>query len=371
LAGLLALGRYPQEHFPQLMVTFVYYPTAVGANALTGERFLDNVMIEGPIPVMVRDALAAVRRNMSRRSVVKGPGRIDTFEYPETALREAVVNALVHRDLSAPSCGSQVQIEMYPDRLVVRNPGGLFGPVTVESLGEEGVSSSRNATLLKLLEEVPVPGTQRAVCENRGSGIKIMIDALRRARMSPPRFDDRIASFSVTFPNHTLLNDDVVAWITSMGEHSLTDNQCLALALLKNGELLDNRSYRSATGVDSRIATQELGDLVARELVEQTGSRRWARYRLADDVADSGQEEVGAQRRRADRRAELLAVIGDGSSSRAELVERTGLASPTVSRWLRVMRNEGVIEPTEALTKSPNVRYRRTGLTALDEHGEG
>ncbi len=68
LGGLLALGSYPQEHFPQLMVTFVHYPTETGGRST--ERFLDNVTLEGPVPVMVRDTLATVRRNMSRRAVV-------------------------------------------------------------------------------------------------------------------------------------------------------------------------------------------------------------------------------------------------------------------------------------------------------------
>lgn len=121
-------------------------------------------------------------------------------EYPETALREAVVNALVHRDLSASARGTQVQIEMYPNRLVIRNPGGLFGPVTVDNLGEEGISSARNATLIKILEDVPLPGETRTVCENRGSGIRAMLDSLLAAGMSPPEFNDKISSLSSPSP---------------------------------------------------------------------------------------------------------------------------------------------------------------------------
>jgi hypothetical protein len=66
-----------------------------------------------------------------------------------------------------------------------------------------------------------------------------------------------------------------------LGEHGLTDSQCVALASFARDEVLDNRAYRTATGVDSRVATAELQDLVARELVTQTGTRRWARYRLS------------------------------------------------------------------------------------------
>ncbi len=356
LGGLLALGGDPQARFPQLMATFVHYPTPEGADVASGDRFIDNVVVEGPIPIMVRDALAVLHRNMSRRAVVLGAGREDTWEYPDAALREAVVNALVHRDLSGVSRGTQTQIEMYPDRLVVRNPGGLFGPVTVDELGEEGVSSARNATLMQILEDVPVPGSTRTVCENRGSGIRTMVVALRRARMSPPEFRDRIGNFSVTFPNHTLLADDVVEWINTLGEQGLNDNQCVALAKLRGGELLDNQSYRLATGVDSQVARSELRDLVSRRLVVQTGSHRCTRYQLAP-VADRPANRPTETR--SDRRGQIAAELGAEPLSRAELVLRTGLTAPVVSYWLRKMRSEGTVEATEKSTKSPAVRYRR------------
>lgn len=368
VAGLLALGSFPQERFPQLMLTFIHYPTESGAETVTGARFLDNVALEGPIPVIVRDALAVLRRNMARRSVVSGPGRSDVWEYPETALREAVVNALVHRDLSPASRGAQVQAEMYPDRLLVRNPGGLFGPVSVDTLGQEGVSSSRNAVLMRILEDVPIPGESRTVCENRGSGIRSMISALRAAGMSPPRFEDRISSFSVTFPNHALLSDAVVEWIRSLGESHLTDSQCMALAMLHEGAILDNPTYRNATGIDSRIATSELQDLVARELVVQDGSRRWARYSLSNRVAEGHAQPSVRRRAPADRRTEILQALGDETCSRAELAERTSLTDQVVLRWLRILRKEGAVEITDAdRPQSKNTRYQR----APAHHGQG
>lgn len=311
----------------------------VSSSAGSAERFLDNVTLEGPIPVMVRDTLAAIRRNMSRRAVIAGAGRQDVWEYPETALREAVVNALVHRDLSSSARGTQVQIEMYPDRLTIRNPGGLFGPVTVDSLGEEGISSARNATLIKILEDVPLPGETRTVCENRGSGIRAMLGSLLAAGMSPPQFHDKISSFLVTFPNHTLLGEETIGWIRGLGQQGLTDSRCIALALLREEGVLDNRAYRNAIGVDSRVATGELRDLVARELITQTGTRRWARYRPSQrDTTAKGRPS------RADRRPELLAALGDEHLTRAELVTRTGLGDQTVRRWLKIMRDEGTIE---------------------------
>ncbi len=359
LGGLLALGRYPQQHFPQLMLTFVHYPTTSGGDPKSGERFLDNVSLEGPIPVMVKDAMGAMRRNMTRRSIVSGYGRADVWEYPETALREALVNALVHRDLSAASMGTQVQIEMYPDRLTIRNPGGLFGPVSVMNLGEEGVSSSRNASLLKILEDVSVPGETRTVCENRGSGIRAMIDALRDARMTLPKFENKISNFSVTFPNHTLMSDEVLSWLGALGEDGMTDSQMVGLAMLRAGEELDNLTYRSTTGLDSRQATVELQDLVARELVTQQGTRRWARYRLNPRVKTDAAQQSPRRQSPADRRTEILSALGDNVLSRSEIATRTGLNDQIVRRWLRTLREEGKVEiHGGGRPQSKNTRYK-------------
>ena len=88
LAGLLALGRFPQQFLPQLDVTFVVWPTVSGEPLQDGTRFLDNQSIDGPIPRMVAETLTALRRNMKRRSIVVGLGREDRWEYPEEAIRE-------------------------------------------------------------------------------------------------------------------------------------------------------------------------------------------------------------------------------------------------------------------------------------------
>lgn len=354
LAGLLAMGRYPQQWFPQLNLTFIHFPDDAGASS--GVRFLDSARIDGSIPSIVHEALAVILRNLSRRSVITGAGRVDVLEYPEIAIREAIVNALVHRDLSAQSHGTQVQVELYPSRLVVRNPGGLHGPVTLEGLLEGGVSSARNARLLRLLEDVPIPGEDRTVAENRGTGIRAMAQALRGAGMKLPEFSDEFSSFSVTFPNHTLIGDDTVGWIESLDQSGLTDTQVLALAQLRTGDVLDNPTYRRITGADSRVATAELQDLVGRELIEQRGERRWARYTMPAWIASA--------RRRlppGDRRAQILDSIGQEALSAKEIARRSGIPDKTVRHWLKRMRDEGSIRLAGPdAPQSNNTRYEST-----------
>lgn len=188
-----------------------------------------------------------------------------------------------------------------------------------------------------------------------------MISSLRQARMSPPEFRDRIGTFAVTFPNHTLLGDEVVAWINSLGEVGLNDNQCFALAMLRDGGTMDNESYRRVTGVDSQVARSELRDLVGRGIVTQVGSNRWTRYQLSSVPARGRASPVRHAPQRADRREQLLAELASGPMSRVDLQRRTGLSASAVRRWLGIMRGEGLVEPTEEAVRSPNVLYRRIG----------
>lgn len=357
-AGLLALGRYPQQFFPQLNVTFVYYPTS-SADSQNGVRFLDNASLDGPIPTMATEALASVHRNMKNRALVTGDGRRDMWEYPPEALREAIINALVHRDLSPGTRGSQVQIEMYPDRLRIMNPGGLFGAVDIDHLGEEGRSSARNGALLKILEDVQIPGEDRVLCENRGSGIRAMLAALRDAGMSPPVFKDGITTFQVTFPNHTLLDDDTVTWLRHLGHESLTDSQCTALALLRRGDAMDNARYRAASGIsDSRVATTELQDLVARELVTQTGMKRGARYMLSEYATSAGSD---GPRPRPDRRRQILRLLEVHSDlSKTEISTMLDLNPKTAEHWIRTLKSEGLIDQNTSGRGSRHTRYRLT-----------
>lgn len=271
LGGLLALGKYPQQFHPGLGLTFVVYAgDGVGEPGASQERFLDNVALEGAIPDMLAPFNAALERNMKRRSIVKGLYREDTSEYPAIAVREAIVNALVHRDLSSASRGTPVCVNMFRNRLLVHNPGGLFGPVTVDSLGQ-GISAPRNARLLRILEDVTPAGDRRAVCENRGSGVGAMKYALRHAGLPEPLFEDRIATFRVTFQNTPLprrrdRRDDI--------KRLLAEHDTLSRAELSQALGLSEISVRKWLA-----ALREQGSVVATETRPRSKN---VRYRLAE-----------------------------------------------------------------------------------------
>ncbi|WET79555.1 hypothetical protein P3102_37045 [Amycolatopsis sp. QT-25] len=137
--------------------------------------------------------------------------------------------------------------------------------------------------------------------------------------------------------------------------------------MLFHGETLDNQAYRNANDLDSRVATEELGDLVARDLLVPAGGRRYAHYTLAEDAAPASTDSPSPPRRRADRREEILDALGDGEATRADLVAATGLQDRTMTRWLSVLLRQGLVEATERNLRSPNVRYHRTTQRTFDE----
>ena len=137
LAGILSFSLYPQTWFSQLCITAVSVPgTEIGDTEQDGSRFLDNKRITGAIPEMLDDAVEFVRKNMRTKTVIDNDGhRADRTEYPIVAVREAVLNALIHRDYSLLSENTPVSIEMYRDRMEINSKGGIYGGGPLSQLG--------------------------------------------------------------------------------------------------------------------------------------------------------------------------------------------------------------------------------------------
>lgn len=272
LAGLLVFGTWPQKFYPSLMITFVrYYGADSETRGPRGERFMDNAQFEGPLPEIVDQAVNRLITNMKQSTLVEGVLHRMIPEYPEEAIREAVINAIAHRDYSPFVIGSQVRIEMFSDRVEVISPGGLFGPVSLSNL--ETSQASRNQLLIRLLSEV-------GLVENRGSGIRAMIAAMREAHLEPPKFEDHRHSFKVIFSNQTLLDQESMQWLNQYANIDINSRQRTALVYLRKHDQMTNADYCRLNNVDSVTATKDLKNLVDHNLAQMIGTRRWAYYEL-------------------------------------------------------------------------------------------
>jgi len=195
LAGLMTFSRYPQAYFPQLCITAVSLPgTEQGTTGEDGERFIDNKRITGAIPDMLEEAVDFVRKNSRTKTIIDDNGhRIDKPEYPVKAVREAILNALVHRDYSIHTENIPVRIEMYRDRMEIINSGGLYGKITIDALGKVR-PETRNAALANMLELLKIT-------ENRYSGIPTMRSEFKNAGLPAPQFSVAHGEFKVVMKN--------------------------------------------------------------------------------------------------------------------------------------------------------------------------
>lgn len=279
LAGLLALGSYPQKFFPRLNVVFTSYPTGEkGAPSPQGKRFEDTANLDGPIPQMLVDALRAVSRNIRHGAIVKGALREDVPDYPLDAVREAVANALMHRDYSAEGQGEPVMVDLFPDRLEVSNPGGLYGSLTVDRLGQRGSTVSRNQFLSRVLEDVPyvdVDGKKGRVVENRGSGYPTIRGALAAALMDAPVIDNSLDGFRIIFRHRSMTEQEGALYSKANVEEAI-------LSYVAEHSSASTSEIARAAGVSPKTVRGYVNSLIAKGLLEGIGSQNSPkrRYRL-------------------------------------------------------------------------------------------
>lgn len=205
LSAAMLFSPYPQAYFPQLCITAIVVPgKEMGDLGESGERFLDNQRIEGNIPDMLNAAIKFVRKNMRTKTIINPENgmREDRSDYPIIAIREAIVNALVHRDYSIHTEGMPIQVIMFEDRIEIRNPGGIYGRIRVDQLGKIQ-PDTRNPVLASSLEVL-------GITENRYSGIPTIKKEMKKYHLREPEFIDERGNFVVKFYKEIVQNEEKV-----------------------------------------------------------------------------------------------------------------------------------------------------------------
>jgi len=278
VAGLYAMGSYPQRYAPSLSIT------AAAAGPGGGQRMADLAHLDGPIPDLLDDCVAWVARNLRTGVGYLPDGHaVDTPEIPLIAVRELVANALVHRDLSPRTQSKRVEVRLLADRLVVTSPGGLWG-VSQDSLGLPGGKSAVNEFLYDICRTLPTPSGRRII-EGEGGGIRETIDALAQAGLAAPTFIDTGVSFTAIIYRPAVgspATSPAVSFVPAMA--GATPAALILVALAAGPQPITDLVKQ--TSLSRRQVKYALDQLVnaGRVIVNGGQGNRFTTYRLGEDL---------------------------------------------------------------------------------------
>lgn len=329
LAGVLVFGRYPQQFFPQFFIDVTTHPGREKGTGESDQRFLSRRRCDGSMPLAIDDALRAVLKELRTRSVEYEGTIREEKEVPPIAIREAIANAVMHRDYGQYQRGRQVSVDIYPDRIEVTSPGGLWSDRTESNIAD-GRSVSRNTGLANLLSYV-IDADSKQVAENQGSGIPRMLKAMRESGLPRPDFDDEISEFKVTLPRFGILTPEVKRFLDTHG-HGKNDLQDIALTLAHGLGSVTPQNLRKQLGVDSDDARAELQDLARQKLLREISTDRF--------VLQTAEVPEGTPT------AILEVLRSDTPLKTKEIAQLTGRSPATIRLHLRELVDSGLVIAT-------------------------
>lgn len=282
VAGIMLFGTAQalRRCFPMTRVDYIRVP---GRDWVPDpERRFDTIELRDPLFRLIRRAQAAVLDDLPKGFALKEGDlqRQDKPVIPQRVIREALVNALMHRSYRSHS---PVQIIRYANRLEIRNPG--FSLKSPEHLGEPG-SEPRNPRIAAVLHET-------RFAETKGSGIRVMRDTMEQAGLTPPLFESDRGNdqFVARYFFHHFLGADDVAWLAQFKDAQLSPDEAKALVVVREAGAIDNANYRTLNKVDTHSASAALRRLRDAGLLVQKG-RGSATYYVPAERLGLGQQAL-------------------------------------------------------------------------------
>ena len=281
VAGILLFGskKALRRLFPAVRVDYIRVPGREWIGK-ADQRYTSTVEMRDPIIEVIRRAQAAVMDDLPRGFSLRDDDvqRQEPTVLPRRALREAIVNAVMHRDYRVHQ---PTQIIRYSNRVEVVNAG--YALKAEEDLGEVG-SLQRNPIIATALHET-------GIAETEGSGIRVMRREMKEAGLAPPTFEsDREANkFTARLLMHHFLGADDRRWLDYFED--LSPEQMKALVFVREVGAIDNPTFRQLSGVSTLEASSFLRDLREKDLLDKQGGGK-ATYYVPTDILLSPWKEV-------------------------------------------------------------------------------
>jgi len=264
-AGILLFSERPQHFLPQSEVTVVRF------KGIDVVEYLDRKDLHDPLPDLVTSAEAFIYRHIRVGRRVIGFKGVDYWEYPREAIREVIVNAVIHRDYSLS--GQRIRIFIFDDRIEVYSPGLLPPGVTLEELRQlKSRSVLRNPAIVNIFHDYG------GFIEKLGTGIRRMSHAMQKHHLPLPQFEELSGEFQVSLigPGEQFMQDENSRPWTK----ELTSRQVQAVDLVLKKGNLTNKMYQQLAAVSRATAKRDLQGLVSKGIFQISGTGRGIYYIL-------------------------------------------------------------------------------------------
>lgn len=280
VAGLMLFGKPGalRRCFPMMRVDYIRVP---GREWVPHpDRRFDTIDLRDPLLRLIRRAQAAILDDLPKGFALEEGDlqRQDKPAIPLRVIREALVNALMHRSYRSHS---PVQIIRYANRLEIRNPG--FSLKSQDHLGEPG-SQLRNPKIAAALYDT-------RLAETKGSGIRVMRESMEQAGLTPPLFESDRGNdqFVARYFFHHFLGEDDIAWLAQFRDVHLSDEEAKALIVVREAGAIDNATYRELNKVDALAASGALRRLRDAGLLAQKGRGSATYYVPTERLGTNGE----------------------------------------------------------------------------------
>lgn len=275
IGGLLLFGKDPQRELMHSELRAARFQGRDVVGPIT-----DKQDCRGTLPEIIDQATEFVRRNRRIVPHMEGIRRIDVEEYPLPAVREAIANAIAHRDYALT--GSSIRLFLFDDRLEIISPGRLVFPVTLESMGH--VRETRNRLIVRVLRDL-------GYIEDLGTGIRRIRAAMANSGLRPPIFAEEHHQFIITLYGAAAEGSIAIPPTDEAACWGLNERQARALAYLKAYGQITRSEYCTLTGVQKSEAYRELQEMVQKELIVLRGRGRGVHYMLTGSAGDDSRDD--------------------------------------------------------------------------------
>lgn len=255
-AGLLLFGKNPQKYFDHARVRVVRLKDNI---TIIGDRWIDGNLFN-----QFREAEEAIKNFINVRYEIKGFEREDIWDYPLEAIREAIANALLHRDYLRPI---NVQIKVYDDKIWFYNVGGLPEEWNIEKLLSSHASMPRNPTIFNIFYLA-------GIVESVGSGIERMMKALKEAGLPELNIEASHLDFTLVFLKDVYTEE----YLQKLG---LNERQIKLMRFVKENKVITLSSAKNLIpDVSDKTLYRDLQELVRKKILKEIGEKKGRKYVL-------------------------------------------------------------------------------------------